>query len=188
MKKIVFTYGVLAGAINTVIAYLLTTIAGDDLMHANAEWVGYLIMIIALSIIFVGIKQYRDKHLGGIIKFGKAFLTGLYIALVASVIYVGVWEIYMQTSGEGFIDTYQASYMETLRAEGATAKELAEASEKMEYYKKMYSNTFLRMLITLSEILPVGIIISLISALLLKNSTVLPASDEDTTSQHLQTD
>lgn len=177
MRKIALTFGIIAGLINAAIAMLLTTIAGDEMIHANSEWIGYLVMIIALSMIFVGIKQYRDKHLGGIIKFGKAFLVGLYIALVASAFYVGSWEIYLQTSDTNFMATYSASVIENMKSEGATTVEIAEMEEQMQFYSEMYENPILRMLITLSEILPVGLIISLISAALLRNSSFMPSAE-----------
>lgn len=177
MKKIVLVYGVIAGAINIAVALLLTTIFGDDMAHSNTEWLGYLIMIIALTLIFMGIKQFRDKHLGGVIKFGKAFLTGLYIALVASAVYVGMWEVYIQTSGENWIENYQTSLIEGMREQGATEQEITIQKKELEYYADIYKDPFTRTLITLSEILPVGLIISLISAALLRKSTFMPADE-----------
>lgn len=177
MKKIVITFGIIAGIINAGTAALLVSLAGDDLIHANTEWVGYLVMFISLSMIFVGVKQYRDQHLGGVISFGKAFLVGLYIALVAGAIYVGVWEVYMQTSGEDFIQVYQTSAIENMKESGASATEIAEFEDQMEYYAEIYENPFYRVLITLSEILPVGLLITLVSAVLLRKSDFMPASE-----------
>lgn len=177
MSKIILTFGILAGLINVVIATLLTNFAGDEMMHANSEWVGYLVMIIALSMIFVGVKQYRDNYLGGVIKFGKAFLVGLYIALVASAFYVGGWEIYLQTSDVNFMETYSTSVIENMEADGASDEAIAEMEEQIQFYSDMYENPFFRVLLTLSEILPVGLIISLISAALLRKSTFMPAEE-----------
>lgn len=178
MKKIVFWYGIIAGIINVGLAWLLYLIWGDDLMHANNVWLGYLVMLIALSMIFFGVKQFRDSQLGGVIKFGKAFLVGLCITLVASTIYAGAWEVYMQTSGEDFIETYQSSLIENMRENGATDDEIAQTMEDLEYYAEVYQNPFLRVLVTLSEILPVGLLISLISAALLRKSDFMPAEPD----------
>lgn len=177
MKKIVLTFGIIAGMINAAAGTLLVSWGGDELVHANSMWIGYLVMIISLSMIFVGVKQYRDQHLGGVISFGKAFLAGLYIALVASTVYVGAWEIYMQTSGESFIDTYQTSIIQNMRNEGAADSEIAAMEEELEYYAEIYKNPFYRVLITLSEILPVGLIITLISATLLRKSGFMPSEE-----------
>lgn len=170
MKKIILIYGAIAGVVNLIVSYLIFVVLGDAFSHAQNEVMGYLVMIIALSIIFVAIKQYRDKNLGGIIKFKTAFLLGLYITLIAGTIYVANWEVYMQSAGsDDFIEQYQSSMIDNMKADGATTEEIQEQIEQNEYYKEMYSNTFFRILITYSEILPVGLIISLLSAFLLKN-------------------
>jgi len=177
MKKIVLTFGILAGMINAAAGILLVSWGGDELVHANSMWIGYLVMIISLSMIFVGVKQYRDQHLGGVITFVKAFLTGLYIALVAAAIYVAGWEIYLQVSDLDFIETYRVSVIENMRDEGASAVEISEMEEEMDNFAEIYENPFYRVLITLSEILPVGLIITLISAALLRKSSFLPSEE-----------
>ena len=175
MKKIVIIYGVIAGVINLAVSYLIFVVFGEAFEHAQNQVMGYLVMVIALSIIFVAIKQYRDKNLGGIIKFKTAFLLGLYISLIAGTIYVANWEIYMQSAGSNeFIESYQSSILESMKEKGASESEIQEQVEKNMYYKEMYSNTFYRVLITYSEILPVGLIISLLSAFLLKNPKLAP--------------
>jgi len=177
MKKIVLTFGILAGMINAAAGILLVSWGGDELVHANSMWIGYLVMIISLSMIFVGVKQYRDQHLGGVIKFGKAFLVGLYIALVAGVIYVVSWEAYLQVSEVNFMENYQESVISNMREEGASATEISEMEEEMDNFAEIYENPFYRVLITLSEILPVGLIITLISAALLRKSSFLPSEE-----------
>jgi hypothetical protein len=47
----------------------------------------------------------------------------------------------------------------------------------MAEFREQYSNPFFRMPITFIEIFPVGILVSLISALLLRNSRFLPARE-----------
>ena len=175
MKKIVFIYGIIAGIINLAVSYLVFVVLGDAFSHSQNEVMGYLVMIVALSIIFVAIKQYRDKNLGGVIKFKTAFLVGLYISLIAGTIYVANWEVYMQTAGsDEFIEQYQTSMINNMKADGASEEDIQKQLEKNEYYKEMYSNTFFRILITYSEILPVGLLISLLSAFLLKNPQLAP--------------
>lgn len=97
--------------------------------------------------------------------------------------YVANWEVYMQTSGsDEFIEGYQSSMIEAMKEDGATEAEIQEQIEKNEYYKEMYSNMMIRILITYSEILPVGLIISLLSAVLLKNPTLIPSDETSTAS------
>ncbi|MEX2122826.1 MAG: DUF4199 domain-containing protein [Woeseia sp.] len=91
----IFTYGIISGLVVIGTAVLALALSGgEETLHAQ-EWLGYLIMLIALSMIFVGIRRYRDRQLGGVIRFGTAMLLGLGIAAVAGVVYVAVWEIYL---------------------------------------------------------------------------------------------
>lgn len=182
MKKIILTYGAISGAI--IIGSLLL---GLWLDHAeggmgSSVWLGYLIMLVALSVIFVGVKRYRDQELGGVIRFGTAFLVGLGISAVASVIYVGVWEIYLAQTDYAFMDQYTAMLIESKKAAGASAAELQELTTNMESMKEKYASPFFRVPMTLLEIFPVGLLVSLIAAAVLRKSRVLPAGGEPATS------
>lgn len=97
MKKIVLIYGLIAGAIVSVLMWLTIPSTKEGMNFDGGMELGYLTMIIALAMIFFGIKVYRDKHLSGTISFGKAFLVGLYITIVASVIYCLNWEVMLNS-------------------------------------------------------------------------------------------
>lgn len=172
MKRIIFIYGLISGAITIGIIIASMMIWG---MEGQSEWLGYLIMVAALSLIFFGIKSYRDQELGGVISFGTAFKVGLGISLVAGVVYVGAWETYLQTTDANFMDQHAASYIEQLQADSASDQEIAEARKLMDEYKAMYENPLMRLGITFLEIFPVALLITLISAALLRNSSFLPA-------------
>ncbi|MDX1672413.1 MAG: DUF4199 domain-containing protein [Balneolaceae bacterium] len=175
MNRIIWVYGSIAGAIVIGIIIGSMLLFGAESAMAGSAWLGYLIMIISLSLIFFGVKNYRDEELGGVIGFGKAFLVGLGIAAVAGLVYTGIWEIYLQASGHNFIDTYVEIQMEQLRESGATGETIAMEQEKMEQFSEMYQNPLFRLAITFMEIFPVGLIIALISAALLRKSEFLPA-------------
>lgn len=177
MKRIILIYGVIAGGI--VIA---SAILGIELVDnsetgaiANLEYLGYLIMLVALSIIFIGIKKYRDHELGGVITFGTATLVGLGISAVAGVVYVAAWEVYLATTDYAFMDDYIASVMAAREAEGATAAELRETAASMESMRAQYQDPLFRLPITFLEIFPVGVLITLISSAFLRKSENLPA-------------
>jgi hypothetical protein len=137
----------------------------------NGELVGYSTMIVALSLIFFGIKSYRDNHLEGSITFGKALKVGLLITLIASLIYAITWEIISNTM-QDFVTQMGDKYSEKLKAEGSTQAEIDE-------YKAIYENPFIRFAMTLMEIAPVGILISLLSAGLLRIRGFLPPSSNN---------
>ncbi len=176
MKKQILVYGVVSGSIiiGSIILSLVT--AEADSSMAALEWLGYLIMIVALSVIFVAIKRYRDRELGGVIKFGTAFLMGLGISLVASLIYIVAWEAHLAITDYAFIDTYTEGVLAAKEAEGITGVELEQAATEMEELKTRYSNPIFRLFITFTEIFPVGLLVSLISAAVLRNAKVLPAN------------
>ncbi len=166
MRHTVIKFGLLSSLLIAVSMRMVFVLGPEE--HQFTEWLGYLIMIIGLSIIFVGIKQYRDKELGGVIGFKKAFKIGFLIALIAGFSFVISWEIYYQTAGENFVEGYQEIYISELKAEGLSDDELAEKKSEMKKYADYYQNFFFRIAITFLEIFPVGIIISLISSVLLK--------------------
>ena len=112
---------------------------------------------------------------GGIIGFLPALGLGLLISFVASIVYVAVWEIYLALSGSSFIEAYAAAYFEEQAASGVAGAELEALSAEMQELTARYANPLFRITITLSEILPVGVVISLISAAILRNPRVLPA-------------
>ena len=163
MKKIVLTFGIIAGLICGGMFFLWSS--GGDIDFTNGQLYGYITMFIAFSTIFFAVKQYRDKYNDGTIRFGKSFMIGLYITLIAAVVYVVAWEIYYSNYGTEFVDQYVAFQKTQLANEGLTPAEidtkLAGQMEMMDTYKE---KTFFRMGLTFLEIFPVGLIMSLISA------------------------
>lgn len=172
MKKTVLICGVIAGLISTslFIGLMLLGKAGD-LDFKNGMVYGYTLMILAFSLIFVGTKITRDKYNGGGISFGKAFRVGLYITLIASTIYVIVWLIDYYVFIPDFGEKYAAHVLETLKTSGASETVIAQKTAEMAKFSELYKNPFFNALLTYSEILPVGLIVSVISAIILKRKS-----------------
>ncbi|MCI5043707.1 MAG: DUF4199 domain-containing protein [Aquisalinus sp.] len=174
MIRIALIYGAIAGAI--IIASMVTGYAlSDGKGFGSSQTIGYLFMIVALSLIFIGIKRYRDKELGGVISFGKAFQLGLLISLVASVAYIVCWEIYLAATDYAFAENYVAALTENLKNQGLSEVEMEARIAQMKAAMANYGNPFFRIPITFIEIFPVALIITLISAALLRNPKLLPA-------------
>lgn len=170
MTRIIFINGVISGAV------IILGILGTMMMSGtHSLWLGYLIMLVALSSILVGVKQYRDRDLGGTIRFGKALLMGLGIATVASIAYVLIWEAYLALTHYTFMDQYIKAMLAAKRAAGVTGAEYQKAVAEMESMRRQYANPLFRMPMTFLEIFPVGLLIALISAALLRNPRFLPA-------------
>ena len=175
MIRLIALYGVVAGLIVAIpMVWGMLTLTPETAPD-NGVLIGYLTMIVALTAVFLGVKHYRDKVLGGVIKFVPALLVGLGISAVASVIYVIGWEISLAYSGFDFAGGYTKTLVEAARAKGASPEELQKVMADAESFKKMYANPLYRMPITFIEMFPVGVLISLISAGLLRNSRLLPA-------------
>jgi hypothetical protein len=136
---------------------------------------GYLTMLVALTAVFLGVKRYRDKVLGGAIKFMPALLLGLGISAVASILYAVAWEVSLALTGFDFGTSYGDQLIAAARAKGASAAELQKVMVDAESFKKSYANPFYRFPVTFLEMFPVGVLISLISAGLLRNDRLRPA-------------
>lgn len=169
--KYALIYGGISGAI--VVTIISATIALDLPSHATSMWVGYLIMLAALSLIFVGTKRYRDVECGGVIRFGRAFGLGLGMAAVGALVYVIGWEAYLAASGKDFMAEYSAGIIEGMRSEGATQAALDAKAAEMRDLAESYRNPLFRMPLTFIEIFPVGLLVALVSAGLLRNPKLL---------------
>jgi len=169
MKKIILNYGLLAGGILAVVMLITTPLWSSGKMDMETGgWVGYISMIVALSAVFFGVRTYRDKETGGVISFGKGFQVGLLITLIASVIYVAVWMLYVNFGGGGdFMEQYYQYSVEQLRQSGKPAADIEQEIAKMAEFKEMYKSPLVQIGITFLEIFPVGLVISLLSAALL---------------------
>jgi len=174
MSRIILIYGIAAGLI-VIVPMSLMLANAEPGSAATSHFTGYLIMLLALSLIFFGVKRRRDRDLGGVIRFMPALLAGLGISAVAGVIYVIGWEITLAATDFAFVDTYSTAAIEAARAKGASAAEIEAVVAKMEEFRQQYANPLIRLPFTFIEIFPVGLLVSLISAVLLRNSRFLPA-------------
>jgi hypothetical protein len=88
MKKNILIYGLISGLVVAALMAVNLGMVSKSGNFDNSVLIGYASMIIAFSLVFVGIKNFRDKYNGGLISFGKAFKVGFFITLIASTIYV----------------------------------------------------------------------------------------------------
>jgi Protein of unknown function (DUF4199) len=169
MKKTILVCGLIAGLISTslFIGMMLLGKARDD-HFKNGILYGYTLMLLAFSFIFVGTKVTRDKYNDGTISFGKAFLVGLYITLIASTVYVIVWMIDFYVFIPDFFEKWATHVLDGMKASGASQTAIAEKAAEMAKSGEMYKNPFFNSLLAYSEIVPVGLIVSVISAWTLK--------------------
>ena len=177
MKKTVLTFGLIGGAIMATMMFATLPFM-DKIGFGKGEVIGYTTMILAFMLAFFGIRSYRENVGGGHITFGRAFAVGILITLVACVCYVVAWEIIYFKFMPDFVDKY-ASYMaEKVKASGASQQVIDAKLQEMKSFKAMYDNPFINAAITIFEPLPIGLIVTLISAAILRKKTIRATRDE----------
>lgn len=175
MLRTILIWGLIGGVIVAGLMQLALIAIPE---HNDASmWLGYLTMLIALSTIVLGIKQYRDQTGGGVISFWRGLAIGLGIAVVAAVIYAAAWEAYLAISGKDFIGEYNASMIARAQAEHASAEKLAAIRAQAAEFEAIYANPLMRFAMTMAEMLPVGVVVALLAAFALRFPGFLPAKD-----------
>jgi hypothetical protein len=163
MKRIVLTFGLIAGGILSAMMFATIPFM-DKIGNDKGEVIGYTTMVLAFLMVFFGIRSYRDTVAGGAISFGRAFAVGIQITLIACVCYVASWEIIYYKMMPDFADKYAARVVEKTKASGATQAQVAETTRKMDEFKAMYKNPLINVAMTFVEPFPVGLLITLACA------------------------
>lgn len=174
MLKKILSYGLVAGLIAGGLLSAITI----GMTHNPPKYgllLGYTTMLIALSAVFVGIKKHRDADLGGVIRFWPAFGMGVAMSFIAGILYVLSWEAAVAVTHMDFASNYANMLIEQQKAKGVSAEELAKLSADMARFKIQYANPLFRLPMVFIEIFPVGVLVSLVSAGLLRRPSFMPA-------------
>jgi hypothetical protein len=167
MKKTVLTFGVIAGV-------MISVLMGGNLLIANrigsghSLVLGYTTMVASFLLIYFGIRSYRNNTLDGGISFGRAFACGILITLITCVFYVAMWEIVYFNFMPHFMDSYFAAQIHKVQASGLDPATTAARVAAIEHSQQLYQNPLVNMAYTFMEPLPVGLLITLISAAILR--------------------
>ena len=184
MKKIVLVYGLIAGAIaGAMLLITMPLYESGTLKFENGMLLGYTTMVVALSLIFFGVKSFRDSYSGGTITFWNGLKIGLLITLMASLLYALSWEVSYNTMKGDFMKLMNEKSLEKMKKEGASEASLVETQKQMDDFAVTYKNPIFRFTITMLEIAPVGVVISLLSAGLLRRKEFLPSTQTSGTSK-----
>jgi hypothetical protein len=169
MKRIVLIGGAISGgilALTLAVSMVLYTRGLFRFDHAAV--VGYSSMVLAFVIVFIGIRTYRQGPGGGAISFGKAFQVGILITLIASFMYVATWEVLYYNFVPDFLQKCDAYTVQKLRASGASEAELQAKQQEMAKLERLYANPLVNVGMTFLEVFPVGLLVTLISAAILR--------------------
>ena len=163
MRKIVLTFGLIAGAIMSAMM-LITLPFHDEIGFDKSAVVGYTTMVLAFLMVFFGVKSYRDNVAAGSVTFWRALTVGLMITAVASVCYVATWELIGRRLAPDYVEKYAAYEIEKTKESGATDAEVAAKTKEMRDFNEMYKKPLNNIALTLLEPLPVGILFTLVTA------------------------
>src|SRR6202022_3341724 len=183
MKKTVLTFGLISGALSS-----LMMVATLPFLHKisfdKGLVIGYTAIVLSFLLGFLGSRAYPDNAGNGQIAFKKAFAVGISITLISCICYVVTWEILYYNFLPDFIDKYGAHMVEKLKTSGVSAVAVQAEVEQVKKYKEMYANPLLNAAMTFIEPFPIGLVITLVSAAVLRresrsqpSQSPLPASN-----------
>jgi hypothetical protein len=167
VKKTIITFGLISGGISSLLM-LCSTALLDRIGFDKGYIVGYTGIVLSFLLVFFGIRSYRDNVSDGHVTFGKAFGVGICITLISCVFYVVTWEILYHTVFSDFMDKYSAYMISKAQASGASAQALQAQMAEIQQMKVVYANPLYNVLYTFIEPFPVGLLITLISAAVLR--------------------
>ncbi|AXC10375.1 hypothetical protein ACPOL_1024 [Acidisarcina polymorpha] len=167
MRKTILTFGLISGAISSLLM-ALTVPFEHQIGFDNGLVVGYTIIVLSFLLVYFGIRSYRDNPGNGQITFTKAFTVGISITLISCICYVVTWEIIYFNFLPDFMDKYNAHIIENLKAAGTSPATLQAKIQELQKSKEMYNNPFINAAMTFIEPFPVGLVITLISAGMLR--------------------
>ena len=167
MKKTALTFGLISGAISAAMMLGILPFV-DKIGFEKGEILGYASIVLSVLMIFFGVRSYRESAGGGHMTFGRGFAVGLLIALISSTCYVATWEwIYFKLMPD-FADKYAAHMVEKAKTRGVSQQRISEAITQAKQFKVMYDQPLINVGITYVEVLPIGLVVALASAGILK--------------------
>jgi hypothetical protein len=176
MKKTVLTFGLISGV-------MISVLMGGAMIFANKlssghsmnqMLIGYTMMVASFLLIYFGIRSYRDNVLAGHISFGRAFSCGILIALITCIFYVLMWEILYFNFMPHVMDSYWAAAIHKAQTSGLDPATIAAKVAEIQRQAQQYQNPLINMAYTFMEPFPVGLLITLISAALLRRKAPTP--------------
>ena len=171
MKKIVIVFGLISGVISSGLMFmLLPFVRSGAIDNDTGTIIGYTTIVLSFVLVFFGIRSYRENA-GGVITFGRATAVGLLITLISCVIYVVSWEIIFFKLMPDFGEKYAAREIQKMRTNGAPEAAIAAKTKEMEEMNAMLKNPLTNAALTFLEPFPVGLIMTLVSAAILRKRT-----------------
>jgi len=181
MTRTIIVFGVIAGAAMVLLQWIIYPLCYRGyITFENSNYFGYAGMLIVFSMIFFGIKSYRDNQRRGSVTFWKAFQIGILITLLASLIHgVGgmAYNLVNPDFKRFFLEKFTEYELGKLpQPPDAAAREAV--AQQVDMVRQIYENPLLDMLFSVMLILPAGLLMTVVSGLLLRKKQLLPAAQD----------
>jgi len=168
MKNIILKYGAYAAGI-IVILFSFSWLFLEGTSYSIQEIFGYAVILISVSFVYFGMKDYRDKVNDNKLTFVEGLKLGVMIVAIPSVVF-GLYNVfYVEILNPEFIDEYYTHYAEKMKL-SMTPEEFKIEFAKMEADQEMFRNPIFQFLLMGLTVFFVGIIVTVISTLILKKS------------------
>lgn len=167
MQKTVLRYGLYSGALAAILMVFTSVFYSSNMDFENGQYIGYAGILLSMLFVFIGVRAYREEN-GGTLSFGKGFQVGLFIVLISCLCYVIAWMVVYETILPDFVEKYEAYMLDKMRNSGATESAIQQQTTEMQAFKEMYSNPLVRFGLTFLEPFPVGFLVALVSAFILR--------------------
>jgi len=168
MNKTILTYGLISGAVASVLMFSTALYYRSASEFKYGEIFGYVGILLSMLFVYFGVRAYRDGQAGGALSFGKALQAGLLITLISCVCYVITWMVVYEYVMPDFMDKFIEQTLAHMKQSGMDEARFQQEAAKMQEYKTMYQNPLTRMALTFMEPLPIGLLTALVSSLILK--------------------
>jgi hypothetical protein len=181
MKKTILTFGLISGILASILM-IATLPLLKALEHGNRGMiVGYTAIVLVALLVYFGIRSYRDNQANGTITFGRAFTIGLGITLISCTIYVITWQIIYFNFMPHMMDSYFAKLVQEAQSSPGSPAVIQAKVDAIRHSQQLYQNPFFNALYTFIEPFPIDLLITLISAAILRKkpqpqSSSLPAT------------
>jgi hypothetical protein len=161
MKTTIYRYALRAAGLLMLLGLFNWFLIAKPIGYRASEVVGYLSMVLSLSMIFFAIRHFRTKHGTGTISFGQGFRIGILITLITSGIFFVYSVVYFMIWGNSFKLWAHEHFKATLSSE-----QFQEYLTQMQ--QPLYNSPVFQGLVMFLTVFFIGLIITLISATVLK--------------------
>ncbi len=173
MQRTILTWGLISGAISGGLM-LVTIPFAEKAGFERAEIFGYATLVLSALMIFFGVRSYRENVAAGTLSFGRGFLVGVGIALIAALCYVAVWMFVYYTFFPDFYDNFAAHILDKAKRDGASGEKLAAIAAQADEIRQISGKPLLVVAMTFVESFPIGLVAAAIAAGILRRRSKTP--------------